>query len=150
MSSGERGPASMSLDVDPTTPGHSDLSRGEGPSSFPSSSGAADAGGGAGASGARSRPCPYTDVRTVDQRSSHGGAAAATAPAASSSAAPAPGTGPWPDSWQERTLTFLSNVLPPGTPRAWVEAQETGRPVRGYEPGVPHPEEDLTPSTCPC
>ena len=39
----------------------------------------------------------------------------------------------------------MPNVLPPGTPRAWVEAQETGQTVRGYEPGVPLPEEDLTP-----
>ena len=39
----------------------------------------------------------------------------------------------------------MSNVLPPGTPRAWLEAQETGQTVRGYEPGVLLPEEDLTP-----
>ena len=177
MSSGERGPASMSLDVDPTTPDHSDLSRGEGPSSFPSSSGATDAGSGASASGARSRPCPYTDVRTLDQRSGHGDAAAASAPAligwtasagaassgaASSGAAsssglpwmrnvrftlrPAnPGTtraAPWPDQWNERTLTFLSNVLPPATPRDYVRAQQTGRPVGGFEP------DDFSASCC--
>jgi len=106
--SGERGPASMSLDVDPTTPDHSDLSRGEGSSSLPSSSGAADAGSGASASGALSRPCPYTDVRS-DPRSSHGDAAAgppdlvswiaapgrrASTSAASSSAAPSSGPPP--------------------------------------------------------
>ena len=35
VSTGDRGPAGMSLDVDPATPDHSDLSRGEGSSSFP-------------------------------------------------------------------------------------------------------------------
>ena len=131
----------MSLDVDPTTPDHSVLSRGEGTSSSPKSSGAEVAGSGADAPVTRSRPCPYTDVRV-----SHGGAA--TAAAASSSAAPASsGSAPWPESgddWRPRTLTFLTNVLPHGTPKAWVEAQRTGQTVRGFEPG-PLPEGSLIP-----
>ncbi len=73
VSTGDRGPAGMSLDVDPATPDHSDFSRDEGSSSLPSSSGRADAGSRANASDAR--PCSYTDVR-LDQRSSHGDAAA--------------------------------------------------------------------------
>ena len=133
MTTGDRGPAGMSLDADPETHDHSELNRGEGSSSLPSaSSGRADARNEANASDVR--PSPYSDVRQ-SSRPSHGDAAAgppelvcwiaapgrmpstraASASAASSSGQPT--AQPERPSYEGRLRTFLANNPPPSPPQ---------------------------------